>query len=579
MTGQQGTGGWGCLARLGACLLAGLILPGAAGAARPPAPNCPVPTYRPVVPSADEALRPVPAAPGLPGVPSASFPLATTVRPGALVDPPVPSVAIRVRVPVETAVGRELIYRIVAENVSRAVAHHVTISVPINDPKLPMNARYARATPVPDEEGPVLVWKLGTLKGLEKREIRLVVRPTGDGDVSCCARVRFEHGQCVRTRLARAGLQVRKTGPKEAPLYDSLTFRIEVRNTGRTTARNVVVEETLPDWLETIGNPRPSTPDVNPMVWKLGNLAPGVARVMEYQAIPKEAGTLTTVAVVRADGFEKKVEHRLEVLRPRLTVVKTGPKKALAGWPVTYRLTVSNTGTWAATDVALFDELPKEIAFVSATEGGKFERDTILYGDVRADAARWHLGTLKPGASKTVRLVVRGTKPEVLYKNVCIASAERCSRVQSRTETKFSAEAKGLGLLLEASDERVRPGERVSMTVRVLNAGKVNEENVAVVVTVPKGLTVLEVPGVPKALIKDGKVTLRVPGSLLPAREQTVVIRLRADSEGDYKIKGTATSDAVGPDGAARDEEGLKVTKPRPKMKEEPGPREAEPQE
>jgi uncharacterized repeat protein (TIGR01451 family) len=481
----------------------------------------------------------------------------------------VPCVAIRVRVPAETAAGRELTYQLVAENLSRAAAHHVTVSVPLRDPKVPANATFVRATPEPDEDEPVLVWKLGTLRGLEKRQISLVVKPTGDGDVSCCARVKFEHGQCVRTRINRPGLQLRKTGPTEAPRYDMLTFKIEVRNSGRTTLRNVVLEETLPEGLIFSNSKPPTSGGSNTLVWKLDTLAPGAARVVEYTAVPEKVGTLTTVAVARTDGFRQKAEHRIKVGQPRLAVVKTGPKKALVGWPVTYRLTVRNTGTWAATRISLVDELPKGIEFVSATAGGKFERDTVLPDDVKADAARWELGTLKPGESRTVQLVVRSRKP-ASFKNVCTASADRDIRgVQASVETEFK-EAAGLALLLEKGSDPALVGESLSLTVRVLNAGKGKEENVTVVLTVPKGLTLQEVQGVEKPEIKDGKVTLPTLRTLLPRGEQAYVVRFKADSAGSHTIQGEATSPAR-PDAPARDEEKLTVKEPRPKKAPEPG--------
>src|SRR5262249_8937087 len=146
--------------------------------------------------------------------------------PGPGAEPPVPVVAIRVRVAATTPAGQELEYHLRVVNDSRAAAHHVTVRNPV-----PANARFVRATPEPTFREPELVWRLGTLAPCASREIVLVLRPTG-GDVTNCARVQFEHGQCVTTRIARPQLGIRKTGPREALLYDALAFRIEVVNTG-----------------------------------------------------------------------------------------------------------------------------------------------------------------------------------------------------------------------------------------------------------------------------------------------------------------------------------------------------------
>jgi uncharacterized repeat protein (TIGR01451 family) len=472
----------------------------------------------------------------------------------------VPCVAIRVRVPAESAAGRDLTYRLIAENISRARAHHVTVSVPIRDPNL--HATFVRATPEPDETAPVLVWKLGTLGGLEKKEVRLVLRPAGDGDVTCCARVKFEHGQCVRTRLARPALQLRKSGPTEAARYDILTFKLEVRNTGRAAARNVVVEETLPAGMDFF-NSKPSTPgDSNPLVWKLGDLAAGAARTIEYQAVAKEVGNLVSKGQVKSDGGSSRVtEHRVKVGQPALAVVKTGPKERLVGRLATYRLTVSNPGTLPATHVALSDELPAEIVFVGASSGGKLDRDVV----------RWSLGNLAPGAARTVQLVVRAKKPGT-FRNVCTASADRGLSEQAKTATTFTT-ATGLVLEVDKGSDPTELSERVLLTVRAVNTGKANETSVSVVVTVPEGLTALEVQGMPDAAIRDGKVILPVVGRLPPGREQAAVIRLRADRAGDYTVTVQATSDRVAPDAAVKVEEGLKVTAGRTRTSHKPARR------
>jgi uncharacterized repeat protein (TIGR01451 family) len=459
----------------------------------------------------------------------------------------VPSVAIRVRVPAEVGAGRQLTYTIVAENLTRADAHHVVVRLPV-----PSNAKFVRATPEPDSSEPILLWKLGTLQGLRKRDIRLVVEPTGEGDVSCCARVQFEHGQCVRTKLNRPGLDLRRSGPREGAVNDMLKFKLEVRNTGRSPARNVVVEETLPAGLE-YSNSKPSTTgDKNPLVWNLGTLAPGAVRVVEYDAIVTKPGTLACKGLVRADGgVRRQAEGILRVGQATLAVIMTGPRQGLVGRLATYRLTVTNTGTLPATHVALSDELPGEITFVGASGGGR----------VQGKAVRWDLGSLAAGDTRSVQLVVRARRAGTL-KNFCTMTADRGVTEQGKAVTKF-VQAKGLALELDKSSDPVQPDGRLTLTVRAVNAGESDEKNVSVVVKLPEGLTALEVRDLPKSTIKDGKVVLPALASVAAGREQAAVIELRADKVGDYTIQAEATSDRVGPDESVKAEESLIVAEPR----------------
>ena len=64
---------------------------------------------------------------------------------------------------------------------------------------VPTNTRYKTATPAPESDpaatGGNLSWKLNTLKGGQRREIVLVVEPTGGDEIVCRARVTFEHGE------------------------------------------------------------------------------------------------------------------------------------------------------------------------------------------------------------------------------------------------------------------------------------------------------------------------------------------------------------------------------------------------
>src|SRR5207302_3637162 len=141
---------------------------------------------------------------------------------------------------------------------------------------LPGNARFVRATPEPSTRTPELRWDLGTLPGGARREITLVLAPTGGEEVNNCARIQFEHGQCVRTRLTRPALEVRKEGPAEAILYDSLSYKVTVTNTGGADATRIVLTDILPVGLEHASGK-------NRLTWALGTLASGQSRMVEYQ--------------------------------------------------------------------------------------------------------------------------------------------------------------------------------------------------------------------------------------------------------------------------------------------------------
>src|SRR5262249_52710238 len=185
-------------------------------------------------------------------------------------------------------------------------------------------------------------------------------------------------------------------------------------------------------------------------------LAAGRSRVVEYQAVAKETGRLTGLAVVEAAGdLRREATHTVKVGQPALAVVKAGPGQRLVGRAATYQITVRNPGDLPATNVQLTDELPAEIAFVSATAGGRLDGEQV----------RWDLGTIQPGAKKAVLLVVKA-KQAGLFKNVCTASGDRGLVEQGKTQTRFD-EPEGLAVEVDKTADPLEAGREAGFVLRL----------------------------------------------------------------------------------------------------------------
>ncbi|MGH9676959.1 MAG: hypothetical protein ACRD36_07640, partial [Candidatus Acidiferrum sp.] len=341
----------------------------------------------------------------------------TTISPVAGTFPPTPIVGLRVSAPSVIKANSELEYRILVENTSVAAAHHVLVRVPV-----PAAARFVSAKPEPSPEkaNGQLAWRLGSMAGGSRREITVIFAPTGKDDMEFCARVSFEHGQCLRSRLPRAALQVRQTGPARALRYDVLNYVLEVTNSGSAEANDVVVTNQLPPGIE-FSNSKPSTNGDNPLTWKLGNLGPGERRRIEFQVIGKENGTHSFKAIATA-GAMKSPEciNQVTVGEPKLTLVMTGPKQRSMDRPATYQLTVSNTGTAPVGNIQLGDDLFSTeqlragLELVGASDNGKRDGNNI----------RWQLDTLPAGARRTVNFTIRARQTGT-FNSLAILKADR----------------------------------------------------------------------------------------------------------------------------------------------------------
>src|SRR5262249_22839710 len=343
---------------------------------------------KPVPARTAQIVQPTPEPPGIGPPPAEPAPAVGSTAP---VDPPSPTVAIRVRVAAAVAPGPEVEDRICVTKPSRAAAHHVLVRNP-----LPANAAFVRATPEPAMREPELVWRFDTLQPCACREIVLVLRPTGPGDITNCARVQFEHGQCVTTRIGQAApaqpppapaspsLTVRKTGPSKAILYDPMTFRVEVTNTGNVPLTSVVMTDILPAGLDydpegptTAEPPRESkegegaAPGTKLLTWNLGTLNPGPPRVIEYRVIAKKEGTFTNQTAVRAaGGIIQQGSARVTGVSPKLELKMTGQERHYVDAPLAYDLTVSNVGTGPAANVLIRNPMPSGTTFYSASDAG-----------------------------------------------------------------------------------------------------------------------------------------------------------------------------------------------------------------
>lgn len=502
----------------------------------PARPTQGVPYSTPEPPLADQPpLRPVPVPAPAPAVPAPA--VAGSLAPA---DPPTPVVSLRVRVPACVNAGQELEYRLCVENRSQAAAHHVLVRNP-----LPANAEFVRATPEPAVREPELQWRLGTLEACARREIVLVLRPTGAGDVKNCARVQFEHGECVCTRVcptpaapapaplpppAQARLTLRKIGPERAVLYEPMSFQIVVTNVGTGPAADVRLTDTPPPGMEALGNK-------GPLSWDVGTLAPGQSRTFDYQAVAKEVGQLCNkAAVTAAGGVREDASFCVTVGKPELKLEKKGPDQHSVQRPATYLLTVTNPGTAAATNVVLTDTLPEKTTFVSASDGGRLLGNQV----------EWALGTLAPGARRTVQLTLRAAAPgEVI--NTAVARADHNLKAEAEARTLFEGAA-GLTFDVEVKDNPIEVGAETRYIITVLNQGAAAATQIGIVATIPAQMEFVGARA-PRDLQSrpDGqRVVFDMLPSLDPKAEAVFEVRVKAKAAGDVTFQVEMRAEQLG---------------------------------
>ncbi len=456
----------------------------------------------------------------------------------AVPEVPPPVVALQVLVPAQGGLGQELPYRIIAQNRSAMPAHHVVVHTTV-----PANARYVRAEPEPASVDPVLQWRLGTLQPGERRQLGLVLTPTGPGDLTACIRVTFEHGLCLTTKICQppqAALRVQKRGPTEAIVGEKVTYQLTVTNTGDGPAANVYLTDTLPEGISYLPTGQPK------LVYPIGALGPGESRTVAYEAVVKGSGRLSNRVVATGDGgLRDEQEWAVTVSEPRLSLAKTGPAQRYLNASIPYRLTITNPGTGTARNLVLVDRLPPRTRLVNASDNGR---------QVGANV-QWSLGDLPAGASRSVDLRIQAEAVGEIV-NQAEATADRGLRATALAKTEVLGVA---ALLLEVvdADDPVEVGSDSRYNIIVRNQGTLPATNVRIVATVPAELAVVRVQG-PADHKKEGQ-KVSFDALTIPANSDAVYrIFVRAVKAGDVRFRAEMTADQL-PAGRVLEEESTNV--------------------
>jgi len=210
-------------------------------------------------------------------------------------------------------------------------------------------------------------------------------------------------------------LTVTKTdGVDVADPGDTLTYTIDFANIGDGEGENVVITDTLPDYVTFVSASDGGSEAGGVVTWNLGTLPPGasgsVTLTVEIDSLFPAAGVydlLNSVSIsTPTPGDDPSNNDDTDLTKvtamPELAVTKTAaPEPVPAGDQLTYTINWSVAGSAPAQDLTLTDEVPEYVTFVSASDGGTEAGGVVT----------WNLGDQNPGESGFVTMIVQVDTP------------------------------------------------------------------------------------------------------------------------------------------------------------------------
>lgn len=309
------------------------------------------------------------------------------------------------------------------------------------------------ATPQPSFNEPLPPSSLSSLPSRSPRSPRSASEGTGTPGPSILEGAQTPH------------LTIEKVLPPEIIVDQPTTVKTVIKNAGRSTARNIVVADRIPQGARLISTSPEAVPnELGELTWSLGDLDMNEQLIVEMRIVPYREGEIGSVAVV---NYSAEASARIAVTRPMLKVDVKVPQEVHRGQTANLEITISNPGTATATGIVLEEYVPE----------GLYHKDGKVLVNKNID-------TLKPREAKKLILPLTCTGSGNLV-NRLVVKADGGLEVEEKTILRALSPV----LKLEIQGAKQRFLERPSsFRLIVGNTGTASAQNVDLVAKLPDAM-------------------------------------------------------------------------------------------
>ncbi|MSR54539.1 MAG: DUF11 domain-containing protein [Gemmataceae bacterium] len=439
--------------------------------------------------------------------------------------------------------GQAIIYKLTVKNVSRAKAHNVIVKV-----IPPKNAEPVKRDPPPTHEDAESRWELKILEPGQTRTIELSYKPKPDADeVKIQARVQYDFGRGLITKVAPPSLSVKKEGPDKLVIGDTVAYKITVTNNGKVTVRDIEVKEMLSAGMVyedremsrgTVDGKVMSNidPKKGERMWTIPVLAPGQTNVIEYRVKAQVAGRIPTTVMVNAPDVKKETGLDIEVLTAMLHMKADGPinDKGKVGQAANYRIVVENNGNADLKNVCVRCVFPPDMRPTKATQGGQPFKDSV----------QWIFRELKVGEAREINVNLSTTTPGTRAVSFA-AKADKGTEQRTAVKTSFA----GVSALSWETDVpgTTGAGKNMIYKVTVANTGTAEAKATQLRIDLPENVDLVgTTPDAGRGSGQNAKMVIFSAYDIPAGKKTTFRIEVKARSAGEARVVFQLVGEGVG---------------------------------
>ncbi|MFZ1753951.1 MAG: DUF11 domain-containing protein, partial [Caldilineaceae bacterium] len=352
-----------------------------------------------------------------------------------------------------------------------------------------------------------------------------------------------------------ADLSVAKSDlPDPVIVGSTLLYQIVVTNSGPSTARSVLITDTLDANVAYVGGTPGCSASGSTVVCAVGDIPAGETRsvLIEVRVDPSLSVTTilnnnVTVGSLTPDPVNNNTDSESTTANPGalvptdLAIAKTAsPATVKAGELVTYTLTVTNNGVGVAANVQVIDALPIDdasLVSVNSSQG-------TCNGGVTCQ-----LGDMNVNATATITVVVRVDSDQTTpILNTARVSASNPDNNPGNNESSAGTPVTvddSLGIL-KVGPAVIAPNQSIQYQIVVSNTGPSDATNVVVSDTLPAAIeSAIASSSMGSCAVIGGVVTCTI--ARLAAGEQAIVVingRVAANASGSL-VNTAAVSSAA----------------------------------